>query len=550
MTGNSESRLKTPSLPLIGYVALSVLMAASYALMWSTSVRHTEGHFTYALDDPYIHLAIARNLAHHGVWGVTQYAVSSASSSPLWTVLVALTIKLGGNNVLWPFIIGVACSAATTLLVFRKMIQRGLSVWLALASAILIFAGGPLHVLPFSGMEHCLQILLDLVFGFWLLDTMVRKPESRDLIAALAISTAMCLCRYESLFLVVIPFALCLWRREWRLAGAFAAGPILAVGGFGLYSHLMGMPWVPNSILIKGHLPHSSALEFLRVLINQVFWSLYNDCPALGCLVLIGVATAGVLRLRVLRDKTAALQIWLWTIVVASLLHAGLAMVGLFYRYEAYLIVSLTTAILLAIHEVWRLLIGVLTPPSTTVRRLVAALSLPLAVVLISRANDALTKAPNACQDIYLQQIQMARFVVRFYPTGRLAANDIGAVSYFSHVHLLDIVGLATDDIRQLRIERRFTTATLTPEIEAFKPDVIIAYPEWFKGSIALPPFVIPVEKWTIPPVTSAASNYVEFYATTPESADRLRKELNEFKPTLPSAVNAESLGGSKTFTH
>jgi hypothetical protein len=33
-------------------------------------LRQTNGHFVYSLDDPYIHLAVAKNLARHGVWGV------------------------------------------------------------------------------------------------------------------------------------------------------------------------------------------------------------------------------------------------------------------------------------------------------------------------------------------------------------------------------------------------------------------------------------------------------------------------------------------------
>ena len=66
-------------------------------LLWlilAISFSQNQGHLVYALDDAYIHMAMARNFAHYGVWGVTRYGFTSSSSSILWTLLLSLTYYL------------------------------------------------------------------------------------------------------------------------------------------------------------------------------------------------------------------------------------------------------------------------------------------------------------------------------------------------------------------------------------------------------------------------------------------------------------------------
>ena len=47
----------------------------------------THGHFTYSLDDPYIHLALAEQLVH-GHYGINATEISSPSSSVVWPYLL------------------------------------------------------------------------------------------------------------------------------------------------------------------------------------------------------------------------------------------------------------------------------------------------------------------------------------------------------------------------------------------------------------------------------------------------------------------------------
>ena len=75
--------------PLLVPMALLWTVIAGLLLL---SLGRTEGHLVYALDDPYIHMAMARNVALHGVWGVTPDGFTSSSSSIAWTAVLSLLL--------------------------------------------------------------------------------------------------------------------------------------------------------------------------------------------------------------------------------------------------------------------------------------------------------------------------------------------------------------------------------------------------------------------------------------------------------------------------
>ena len=49
----------------------------------SILILRENGHLVYALDDPYIQMAMAKNFVLHGVWGITRFGFTSSSSIAL-----------------------------------------------------------------------------------------------------------------------------------------------------------------------------------------------------------------------------------------------------------------------------------------------------------------------------------------------------------------------------------------------------------------------------------------------------------------------------------
>src|SRR5574341_2136772 len=98
------------SWPLL--LSASVFLASA-VLAVHAAMRWTDGRLIYSLDDAYIHMALAKNLAHHGVWGCTPFHFSSSSSSLLWTAVLAAAYRVFGVRDAIPLVLNAALALAT-----------------------------------------------------------------------------------------------------------------------------------------------------------------------------------------------------------------------------------------------------------------------------------------------------------------------------------------------------------------------------------------------------------------------------------------------------
>ncbi len=162
-----ESNLKKPLLvrhfPL--FVALTFFWSLVVGITLSI-LRQNDNHLVYAIDDAYIHLAVAKNLAQHGVWGVTPYEFSSSSSSLLWTLLLTTLSLFFGANELLPLILNVIFGSLIVVLVYFNISRYKVSNFYKSLTLLAVIILTPLLPLIFSGMEHVLQSLISVGFCF------------------------------------------------------------------------------------------------------------------------------------------------------------------------------------------------------------------------------------------------------------------------------------------------------------------------------------------------------------------------------------------------
>jgi len=221
--------------------------------------------------------------------------------------------------------------------------------------------------------------------------------------------------------------------------------------------------------------------------------------------------------------------------LITTFLHLALASVGWLFRYEAYL-VAMDLAVIALLGYVYLKGFTVKFRLYTLLEKLVF-LFLVLFVFspLPLRAMGAYHNLPLASRNIYEQQYQMGTFLQQHYEHTAVAANDIGAISYLSDNHIVDLWGLGNNIVAGSKLKGYYTPDFLGKFTQQQQVKIAIVYDTWFDSTLLKNWKKIAV--WKISNNVICGSDEVSFYAVDPAAADTLRMNLKAFGPHLPSDV-------------
>ena len=445
----------------------------------------TENSFTYILDDAYIHLAIAKNFALHGVWGVTKYAFSSSSSSPIFTFIVSTLISIFGNHAIIPLILNIT-AACLLIVVLNKYYSYyfNQSRHIVIACLFTLFFA-VLHVQIVSGMEHVLQVLVIAVniycFQKWVKDNFKNGLHTYWFYFTIFL---LGLIRFESMFYFAALAFVFLLIKKFKNAVLVLIIGFIPILFFGYFNYPRSGYFFPNSVVVKGTLldlsgnVFSQALEIIlrKLILNITFYKI-GIFP-----LLIGV----IFMYRDYRSKLSFQNIVLknfmflvWGLVL--ILHCLFGEVKSIFRYEAYLLVAFAMILIPR-------LVFFFTKPLLTFKteKIIGIFILANVALLIYKFGYGHTLITNGSANIHEQQVESARFLHTYYNDSKVVANDIGAITYFTDIHLLDFMGLGSMEMVKFKIEKKF----FDDEVEDFLTkytrnnnyQLAIAYEEWLDG--------------------------------------------------------------------
>lgn len=503
----------------------------------------THGIFMYPLDDTFIHMSIAKNIAFHGNWGINTNEFASASSSILYSLLLAASFRIFSIHVAIPFIINAVAAVLLIITIQRWLQKQGISF---LYQALILFAViffTPIPIMIVSGMEHTLQCLFSFLFIFQFSNWVNKELNSTNekwkipslLLLYGALTTAI---RYEGMFVVIIVCAILLYYKKIKLSLLFGIVSLSPLIIFGIYSIMKGSFFFPNSVLLKSTtapLSINGIAHTLSTILIEKFTVPSTGITSLATQrLLIILPLAYIIFYKQLKQNLQYAYI-LIILVCTTLLHLAFASTGWFYRYEAYLILGSVTIICTLIYKFGKE-ISFFTFSKKALVTLVVLFALFFPMVLRSAA--AFTKATQACVNIYEQQFQMSRFFSKYYNNQSVAANDIGAITFFKGGNNLDLWGLGNIEVARSRKENYYTPEFLDSLSRKTNTRVAIVYDSWFSDSLLRK--WNKVATWRIQNNVVCGDDIVSFYAIDKTAEPSLKKNLQEYQSDLPGDVTVK----------
>lgn len=502
-------------------------------------INSCDGKYIYPLDDTYIHLSMAKNLSSDGIWGVTAHEFSSSSSSLLYTLILSVTMLIFGNNEYLPLLINLIAAYFLIIVIFNN-IFRNLDSYksssnlnsafskasiLTFISTFLIILFAPMLILTLSGMEHTLQILINLIFLIKFVEYFA-DTKSTQLTKLVLLAPLVTAIRFEGIFIIFLIIGLLAYQKRWRallLIALSAASPIVI---FGIISMMNGWMFLPNSILLKSAKP--SDFSLINILLYPFSW--IGKLLSEPHLFAIFVSSGSLLYVRYKQGKSLLekLNLWLFLTILLTIIHLTFAKTGWVYRYEAYIVVIGLFG--LAINILNHLLYG-----DYKLKKALYAVSIVLVIACGIRSYTSIIEFNTMSVNIYEQQYQMSRFLNTYYNDKSIVLGDIGATTYFTNIRLLDLVALGTIESLQLKIDKKFDSEAISELANKKNCQIAIIYKEAFKDYI--PENWIEVGSWKINNNIGCYMDKVTFFATSGDNMLSLTENLIKFKNEMPTDI-------------
>jgi hypothetical protein len=453
------------------------------------------GKVGFPLDDAWIHQTYARNLARAGRFEYVPGLPSAGSTSPLWTLLLALGYLLNIPYLLWTYLLG----GLSLLWLAWASMQVWRLLWPAFAqkdwlAGLFIVFTWPLLWAAVSGMETLLFAALGMqVVGLYLRQVAGgQSPVSnlQSLIPLGFLSGLLILTRPDGvvlLTLVLVGLALAAgsWQERGSRVAVVMGTAVLPLLPYFLFNYRSNGSLWPNTMAAK---QVEYAVLLARPLFQRVAQLLYLSLggPASGwrgmssphLLLLPGILVAGWLALKsdwTTRKLYATLPL-LWAGGHVFLYAWKLPVT---YQHGRYLIAIMPIWVLYGLAG-WLLLLFAREGGRGLWLAQKVAQFVYVFVLLFFLLQGAVAYATDVAI-IEGEMVAVAHWLAENTPEDAvIASHDIGAIGYFAERPLLDLAGLITPEIIPLLADE----TAVSEYVLTSNADYLVTAPGWLYTAV------------------------------------------------------------------
>ena len=487
---------RTKYLLLFGSIAI-ILLIGIYFL---PSSHAQNGFWGFPLDDPWIHLTFAKNLIDYGSFSYFKNEiVTSGSTSPIYTLLLAALFLLSSNEFIISYTLGGFFSAITIFFIFKLFAKHFKSFpWLGAAAILFVTIQPKLNLISVSGMETTMFIaFLTMVFYFYITKNMIWlgislgltiwcRPDGFVIWLALIIDYIV-----QTKFLKPqdTKSETVFWERKKFLLSFVMAG-VLILLYFG-FNFLLSGEFLPNTYRAKlEYYQNNERSYFLTTEVLKYFSS--KEFILIWIPFLIGFII-------VLFDliKKRRNNFLVYFLFVLGLIAAYYLMLPFSHRFGRYLMPVIPFYILTSFY-------GIKTVFEFALRKNTSVGIINfLFIVFVLTGIFLSLKEINTNRDEYTELCKYHND--RHVAAGRwlknntqenavIAAHDVGAIAYYSQRKIVDMIGLVTPEIIS-HINDKDYSSFLNNYFAQNKIDYLVTLRNWFEVVNDNPVF-IPVNQF------------------------------------------------------
>lgn len=433
----------------------------------------------FPLDDAWIHQVFGESLARQGILAFNPGEPSTASTSPLWTLLLAAGISLGLPAYAWTMFLGGASLLllAGAVHLLGQRLFPGYPIVGPLA-ALAVVIEWHLAWAAASGMETVLFTALTVLL------VVVGSQSRFDPLVTGVLAGLTILTRSEAsvLFAIVLSVRLVYPPADARQR---AVGRLARLFGAGVLSLVVVAPYAAFSVAVSGSVLPSTfaaktafygqpvtlafAVRFIGAVLSQVAIS-----PATLLIPLAIIGAAVTFRQRGTSPSSATVVAWSmvfpWTIALIALYLIRLPVV---YQHGRYFIPLMP----------W-FVVAVVGGCSVALVRLNARRLRLVTLTVAAGAWGAMWWLGLSAWlfdvgFIGSYQVAAGRWIAAHAPAGAIVAtHDVGAIRRYGGRRVVDIAGLITPEVVPIVHDGR----ALTRYLEARRIDYLVAFPNWVPG--------------------------------------------------------------------